>query len=255
MVPFRTAGAWGYRNFGGTYGRTLVDILTNDVAPDAPLVACLCATNHAGRLFGLRAPALLLAAPVGTVTNRRAWVAERLDRLNAAHGMSLMAAGEAGDGAPLILSHIGSPEFQRLKPGERPALTFVGSWLVFSSSSEVLSQLLGNTNGVAIASVPRIVPGRDDAPYPDFVLRADLEAARESLVKAVAVYDLMNYGNTAARRAPGRRATGELLEWLEDVGPLNRLLLSVRFGGPEVEAYLRMDTESPGTEPRPTRRE
>lgn len=238
-APLPTAREW-IKAGGEPYMQTIGDLLVRDLPTNAPIVACLCTTNYAGRLYGIRAPTLLFAVPMPS-TNGHEWVDAAFDQINKAHGMSLMADTLAGEGKPLVIDQPASASFRKLAPGERPALFAVGPWLVFSSSADALMKMAALVPGEGVRlSCPLLSHGTAGMPAGSAVLTVDLKAVRDPLIKALAVYDLLHYGESASKRPAGRSAMDAVMVWLQAVEPLKSVRISATAAEGEVELRFRL---------------
>ena len=221
--------------------RMAVDLVREDAITNAPLVVALCTTNYSGRLMGLRVPTLLVVTPLNHVTNLQAWVSEKLDRINAKCGTSLIAAAPADGAAALVLDDVGPGLLGKLQAGEKPAIALRDGWLVFASNAEALERL----------RTPE-VPGRPadslllssvlEGTKHGAVFKASMPAAHDSLVKALAVYDLMNYGQ--GDRPPWRTTMDGIVAWLAAAAPLQTVTVELKTVQNELEAVIRLGPSS-----------
>lgn len=217
--------------------RMAVELLQADTTTNAPLVVALCTTNYSGRLMGLRSPTLLIATPLGQVTNLNAWAAEKLDRINARCGTRLIAAGGRDESAPLVLDDVGGGFLGKLQAAEKPALVLRGGWLIFASNIEALERMRAQPLPADPASsllLPSVLAG----PQEGAVLKASITATHDALVKALAVYDLANYGQ--AERPLWRKAMDGLVAWLDAVAPLQTVTAALKTVQGETEAVIRL---------------
>jgi hypothetical protein len=113
-------------------------------------------------------------------------------------------------------------------------------WLLLSSSADALLQMAARAQeGASDAARIPLLPVSGPQ-FSGLILNADLPRAYESLVKAVAVYDLANYTQDDSRRAPGRRLMDGVMTWLDAVRPFGRLSVEARAEGEEIEALIRL---------------
>lgn len=218
--------------------RMAIELVQADTITNAPLVVAMCTTNFSGRMMGLRVPTLVAMTPLVQVTNLQAWASEKLDRVNARHGTSLIAAAAADDAVSLVLDDVGSGPLGKLQAGEKPGIALRGGWLIFASNFEVLERmrtLEPPADPMAASLLPQVLEGAKSGAC----FTAALPATHDVLIKALAVYDLMNYGQGVSR-PPWRDAMDRAVAWLEAAAPLRTVTVELKAAQDEMQAVIRL---------------
>jgi hypothetical protein len=237
VLPFPRFEAYLRRLPDEGLRQSVVALLEANVDRSAPAFISLCKTNYGGRLMGLRVPTLLAGVVVRDPSNTLAMVSSAVDVLNARYGWGLIPA-KTGDSTPVIaIEGVTTGSYQRLGPSERPAFTTLGPWLIFGSNVDALRSILADQQATA-ASTPwraRIV-GADEWAF----LWLDLPTARDSLIKSLAVYDLLTYGPAETRHVGARGNMNLVAAWIESVQALGTLSADMALRGAEIEASFRL---------------
>ncbi len=147
-IPFLTLAAQPDALYTFLQGRMapLADQLVQgfyETAPEGIVLGTVQGGDHAGSLFGISIPSLLLAWPAADEEEAIAGLRRLMDQLNSRWQWGLVAALRPGTHVPIyIVESTANTAYARFRERERIAFTWIDGWLVLASHSRPLIRLV-----------------------------------------------------------------------------------------------------------------
>lgn len=173
-----------------------------DIQPETDVFAALFGGVGSGRILGLRVPTIIVGIRVKKPKAVLQMVDTILDDMNAQNAWALIPRRSAEADPPVVvIDSTRGGVYSSMSPGERPALTARGDWLIFASNVARLDHLvpLQEPAGDGAASVWMPPGGLQRA---GAYVWADMYPAGQSIRNILAVSSL----GLLARKAPDRAA-------------------------------------------------
>ncbi len=206
--------------------------LATDVGAGEIALAAM-AGDLSGRFKGIKMPTILAAVPVEGDAAPETNVVARMDALNAMNRWGLVPQElVVGSQRVYAVESTADTPYARSPKDELLAYTVSGSWLVFASNVEGLTNLLARP-APAGAREWNVQNGGDDAS-----LWLDLDDGAKAFRVAITAYALKLAAEDAEKSQPMRQRLNEAKAWIDAIAPMKSLRATVRVKTDRIAVHL-----------------